>query len=87
MTIQQAADKWGFSVNWVRHLVKTGKVRAEARTDPVPHYWIKPNHPIPDRERKRGAPEAPPVKVKAAKVAPVPKAKAKRAPAKARKSA
>lgn len=39
MTISEAAQKWGYSANWVRELVKTGRVKATFRQDvPVP-YW------------------------------------------------
>lgn len=39
MTIAEAAQKWGYSANWVRELVKTGRIKARFRTDvPVP-YW------------------------------------------------
>lgn len=43
MTIQEAAQKWGYSANWVRELVKVGKVAATFRTDvPVP-FWDIPD--------------------------------------------
>lgn len=49
MTIAEAAQKWGYSANWVRELVKTGRVKATFRTDvPVP-YWDIHDQPCPSR--------------------------------------
>lgn len=46
MTITEAAQKWGYSANWIRELVKTGRIKATFRSDmPVP-YWD-----IPEQER------------------------------------
>jgi len=41
MTLMEAAKKWGLSPNWVRELVKSGRVPAVLRDDvPVPYYEI-----------------------------------------------
>ena len=49
MTIQEAAQKWGYSANWVRELVKTGRIQATFRTDvPVP-FWDIPEQASPTR--------------------------------------
>lgn len=41
MTLMEAAKKWNLSPNWVRELVKSGRVPAKLRTDvPVPYYDI-----------------------------------------------
>ena len=41
MTLMEAAKKWGLSPNWVRELVKSGRVPSKLRTDvPVPYYEI-----------------------------------------------
>ena len=48
MTLMQAAQKWGISLNWVRELVKSGRVKATLRKDvPVPFYDIPDNTPKP----------------------------------------
>lgn len=44
MTLMEAAKKWNLSPNWVRELVKSGRVPAKLRTDvPVPYYEIPDN--------------------------------------------
>ena len=49
MTIAEAAQKWGYSANWVRELVKTGRVKAVFRSEmPVP-YWDVLDQPPPAR--------------------------------------
>lgn len=49
MTITEAAQKWGYSANWIRELVKTGRIKATFRTDmPVP-YWDIPEQERPQR--------------------------------------
>lgn len=49
MTITEAAQKWGYSANWVRELVKTGRIKATFRTDmPVP-FWDIPEQERPQR--------------------------------------
>ena len=42
MTLMEAAKKWAMSPNWVRELVKSGRVKgAKLRKDvPVPYYEI-----------------------------------------------
>lgn len=41
MTLMEAAKKWNLSPNWVRELVKSGRVPATLRDDvPVPYYEI-----------------------------------------------
>lgn len=41
MTLIEAAVKWKLSPNWVRELVKSGRVPATLRKDvPVPYYEI-----------------------------------------------
>lgn len=48
MTLMDAAKKWGLSVNWIRELVKSGRVQAKLRTDvPVPYYEIPDGTPKP----------------------------------------
>jgi hypothetical protein len=51
MTLMEAAKKWGLSPNWVRELVKSGRVRSKLRDDvPVPYYEI-PNDEVPPPRR------------------------------------
>jgi hypothetical protein len=51
MTLMEAAKKWGLSPNWVRELVKSGRVRSTLRDDvPVPYYEI-PNDEVPPPRR------------------------------------
>ena len=76
MTLMEAAQKWGLSPNWVRELVKSGKVRAVLREDvPVPYYEIPNNEKPPQRRRKKAImpTKANPPRVRAVK----PKAKKK----------
>lgn len=50
MTLMEAAKKWDLSVNWIRELVKSGRVQATLRKDvPVPYYEI------PDDAQKPGS--------------------------------
>lgn len=56
MTLMEAAKKWGLSPNWVRELVKSGRVRSKLRDDvPVPYYEIPDNETPPPRRFKRKA--------------------------------
>lgn len=48
MTLMQAAIKWGLSANWIRELIKSGRVQATLRKDgPVPYYDIPDDLPRP----------------------------------------
>lgn len=48
MTLMDAAKKWNLSVNWIRELVKSGRLKAKLRTDvPVPYYEIPDGTPKP----------------------------------------
>lgn len=48
MTLMEAAAKWKLSPNWVRELIKSGRVAAKLRTDvPVPYYEIPNDTPPP----------------------------------------
>ncbi len=48
MTLMEAAKKWDLSINWIRELVKSGRVKAKLRTDvPVPYYDIPDGTPKP----------------------------------------
>lgn len=48
MTLMEAANKWKLSINWVRELVKSGRVKATLRKDvPVPFYEIPNDTPKP----------------------------------------
>lgn len=48
MTLMEAAKTWGLSPNWVRELVKSGRVPAVLRQDsPVPYYDIPDDTPKP----------------------------------------
>lgn len=48
MTLMEAAKKWDLSVNWIRELVKSGRIKAKLRDDvPVPYYEIPDGTPKP----------------------------------------
>lgn len=48
MTLIEAVKKWNLSPNWIRELIRSGRVKAKLRTDvPVPYYEIPDNHPKP----------------------------------------
>ena len=48
MTLMEAAKKWNLSPNWVRELIKSGRVPAKLRDDvPVPYYEIPEGTPKP----------------------------------------
>lgn len=48
MTLNEAAKKWGMSPNWVRILVKSGRVPSVLRKDgPVAYYDIPEGTPKP----------------------------------------
>ncbi len=52
MNLREAAEKWGLSVNWVRQLVKSGRVRARLATEgPLPYYLIPIDEPKPASQR------------------------------------
>ena len=82
MTLMEAAQKWGLSPNWVRELVKSGKVRSKLRDDvPVPYYEIPDNETPPPRRFARkatGKVAATTSKRKAVAKAPARKSKVKR---------
>lgn len=53
MTIIEAAIKWKISPNWVRELIKSGRVPAKLmRTGPVPFYEIPDKTPKPPSMRR-----------------------------------
>ena len=48
MTLMEAAKNWNLSPNWVRELIKSGRVPATLRKDvPVPYYEIPDGTPKP----------------------------------------
>lgn len=47
MTLMQAAMKWGLSPNWVRELVRSGRVPAVLVDAPVKYYDIPDDTPKP----------------------------------------
>lgn len=48
MTLMQAAVKWDLSLNWVRELVRSGRIPGAKLVDaPVPYYEIPDNTPKP----------------------------------------
>jgi hypothetical protein len=48
MTLMEAAKKWNLSPNWVRELVKSGRIPSKLRSDvPVPYYEIPDGTPKP----------------------------------------
>lgn len=47
MTLLEAAHKWKLSRNWVRELVKSGRVPAVLVDGPVPYYDIPEDTPRP----------------------------------------
>jgi hypothetical protein len=56
MTLLEASKKWRLSVNWIRALVKSGRVPATLRTDvPVPFYDIPQGTPKPGSMRRAPA--------------------------------
>lgn len=48
MTLTEAAKKWNLSLNWVRELVRSQRVKSKLNTSgPVAFYEIDDNHPKP----------------------------------------
>lgn len=48
MTLMQAAVKWDLSLNWVRELVRSGRIPgAKLVNAPVPYYEIPDSAPKP----------------------------------------
>lgn len=48
MTLMQAAVKWNLSLNWVRELVRSGRISgAKLVNAPVPYYEIPDDAPKP----------------------------------------
>lgn len=48
MTLMQAAVKWDLSLNWVRELVRSGRIPgAKLVNAPVPYYEIPDDAPKP----------------------------------------
>ena len=48
MTLMQAAVKWDLSLNWVRELVRSGRIPgAKLVNAPVPYYEIPDSTPKP----------------------------------------
>lgn len=48
MTLMQAAVKWELSLNWVRELVRSGRIPGAKLVEaPVPYYEIPDNAPKP----------------------------------------
>lgn len=53
MTLNEAAKKWGMSVNWIRVLIRTKRVTAtKDKSGPIPYYVIADSHPKPPSMRR-----------------------------------
>ena len=69
MTIKQAAAKWKISTNWVRELVKSGRVPSKLTGGPVKYYAIPAGTPKPPSMQRSPARKGTSKKIKPESIA------------------